>query len=129
MRLSHPLVDPGMRLQLGWSAMMSRLLLWFLFISLTPAGPELVEWATHYAQDGDFADAPDAGHRRSPADQQDHGCAVLCHSCACHGPTAPGPLVDEIDQPLLPARAVRWASLQLSAVLASPQPVTPPPIA
>lgn len=108
--------------------MLSRLLLWMLFISLTPAGPELVEWAVHYAQDGDFADRSDGEHRRAPADQQDHGCAVLCHSCACHGPTAPGRLIGEINQSLLPPRAVRWASLQLSPVLSSLQPVTRPPI-
>lgn len=107
---------------------MSRLLLWFLFISLTPAGPELVEWGTHYTREGDFADAADAGHRRSPADQEDHGCAVLCNSCACHGPTAPGRRNHEIGQSLEPPRMVKWPRLQLSLELPSPQPVTPPPI-
>lgn len=107
---------------------MSRLLLWFLFISLTPAGPELVEWGTHYAWEGDFADAADAGHRRSPAEQRDHGCAVLCNLCACHGPTAPGRRSHEIGQAPEPSRVVKWPRLQLSPALPSPQPVTPPPI-
>ena len=107
--------------------MMSRLFLWFLFISLTPAGPELVEWGTHYAREGDFADAPDAGHRRAPADQQEHGCAVLCHSCACHGPTAP---VRENGRRVRAAeslRSARWPSYQLSAETPAAQPATPPP--
>lgn len=108
---------------------MSRLILWFLFISLTPAGPELVEWATHYAQEGDFADAPDAEHRRAPADQQEHGCAVLCHSCGCHGPTAPVREVDRRTKALQPPRTVRWPNFELSAELPAPQPGTRPPIA
>ena len=107
--------------------MMSRLFLWFLFISLTPAGPELVEWGMHYAREGDFADAPDAGHRRAPADQQEHGCAALCHSCGCHGPTAPVRDIDDDLQALQAPRAVRWPSLELSAALPAPQPATPPP--
>lgn len=108
--------------------MLSRLLLWLMFISLTPAGPELVEWATHYAREGDFADASDAGHRRAPSDQQEHGCAVLCHSCNCHGPTAPVRELDQSVKALQPPHTVRWPSFALFAELPAPQPVPPPPI-
>lgn len=108
---------------------MFRFLLWFLFVALTPAGPELVEWGAHYAQEGDFADAADAGHRRAPADQTEHGCTVLSHSCGCHGPTAPVREVDRRAQDRVSLRTVRWPSLDLSAPLPAPEPVTRPPIA
>lgn len=106
-----------------------RFILWFLFVALTPAGPELIEWAAHYAQAGDFADAPDAGHRRAPADQKEHGCAVLSHSCGCHGPTAPVRALDRRAKDPLSPTMVCWPSFDFSAPFPAPEPVTRPPIA
>lgn len=108
--------------------MLSRLLLWMLFISLTPAGPELVAWGVHYEQDGDFADRPDAEHRGAPDDQQEHGCAVLGHSCGCHGPTAPVREMSRSERVLGPPRSVHWPGVDPFQKRAPPQPVPPPPI-
>lgn len=109
--------------------MLSRIWLWLFFVTLTPAGPELAEWATHYVQDGDFADASDARHRRGPAEQSEHGCAVLCHSCTCHGPTAPVRDAEHARplsrQPLKRA----WTAFALLVAQSEPEPSTPPPIA
>ncbi len=106
--------------------MLSRLLLWLLFIGLTPAGPELVEWVTHYVQEGDFADAPDHGR---PAEQQtEHGCAVLCHSCSCHGPTASQRRSTGIANPQVSSR-LSWPAPAVFVPAVRPAPPTPPPIA
>ena len=107
---------------------MSRLLLWFLFVSLAPAGPELVEWTVHYLQEGDFADRPDAGHRRAPDDQQEHGCAVVLHGCGCHSPTAPVTATDRTVPAFQLSHTVQWPSVDLTAERPTPQPTTPPPI-
>lgn len=109
--------------------MLSRVVLWFLFVSFSPVGPELVEWAAHYAQDGDFADLPDAGHRRSPADQEEHGCAVFCHSCGCHGSTGTVRELSRDERSPDAPRRLGWPHVKMFADLPAPQPGTPPPIA
>lgn len=106
--------------------MVSRLLLWLFFIGLTPAGPELVEWVTHYAQEGDFADAPD--HSRPAEQQTEHGCAVLCHSCSCHGPTSAARRGPDLSNPQAAGTLTRLAALAF-APRPRPEPLTPPPIA
>ena len=105
--------------------MLTRLLLWMAFIGLTPAGPELVEWVTHYVQEGDFADAPD--HSRSPAQESEHGCAVLCHSCGCHGPSATPRFTKPNSGISLPSHLVIWPHPGLLDLRDFPQPPTPPP--
>ena len=107
--------------------MLSRTFLWLLFVGLTPAGPEVVEWTVHYVQEGDFADAP--GHNRGPSQETEHGCAVLCHSCSCHGPTAPARRVtDAAARPQTPQR-LAWPPLAQETSRARTKPLTPPPIA
>lgn len=108
--------------------MLARLFLWMLCLSLSPAGPELVEWGVHYAQDGDFADQPDTEHRRAPGSQQEHGCAVLSHSCGCHGSTAPGRIAEKNTPRLQPSRRLSWSRVALFADRPVPAPLTPPPI-
>jgi hypothetical protein len=105
--------------------MFSRFMVWFLFIGLTPAGPELVEWLTHYAQEGDFADAPD--HSRGPAQESEHGCAVLCHSCGCHGPSATARFTTQKPGISLPPHLLIWPQLELLTPRDIPEPPTPPP--
>ena len=105
--------------------MLSRCFVWLAFIGLTPAGPELVEWVTHYAQEGDFADAPD--HPRAPEEQSEHGCAVLGHACGCHGPSAAPRYVTQGSRASLPPRRVVWPPVGIPGLRDTPQPPTPPP--
>jgi len=111
------------------AAMLRRVLLWLMLVGLTPAGPELVETIVHFAREGDFAHAVDERHTLPPAQQEEHGCSVLCHACRCHGPTSPsrevprGPEVDAANRVALvgPARHLFTQT--------APAPQDPPPIA
>lgn len=111
------------------AAMLRRVLLWVLLTGLTPAGPELVETIVHFARDGDFVHATDTRHTRPPAQQEEHGCSVLCHACRCHGPTSPsrelpqGPALDAAHRIALAAGARRLFPQT------APAPQDPPPIA
>ena len=105
--------------------MLWRALAWMFFIGLTPAGPELVEWVTHYVQEGDFADAAD--HPRDPAQDSEHGCAVLCHACACHGPSATPRYTVRNPAVFKPLSRVVWPQLGWPNLRDIPQPPTPPP--
>lgn len=106
--------------------MISRLLLWLAFLALTPAGPELEEWIAHYVQEGDFANEPN--HSCVPRQDSERGCAVLSHSCSCHGPTAPVREIGRVArQARLPLKR-SWALLALVVAQTEPEPATPPPI-
>ena len=109
--------------------MLSRAIFLLILLGLTPAGPEFVEWIRHFAAEGDFADRADVKHRRLPAEQQEHGCAVLCHGCNCHGPSGTSrelPTVQD-DQP--PHRANTIAANFAFVPQDRPAPPNPPPIA
>jgi len=109
--------------------MVRRLFLWLVLIGLTPAGPELVEMAVHFAREGDFVHAGDARHRRPPAQQAEHGCAVLCHACGCHGPTSVTRAERGAPRTDLVARRVNAPSSQHGHSQTVPAPPIPPPIA
>ncbi|MGH7630501.1 MAG: hypothetical protein ACREOF_14185 [Gemmatimonadales bacterium] len=109
-------------------AVLRHLFLWLLLIGLTPAGPELGEWAVHFAREGDFVHATDARHMPPPVPQQEHGCSALCHACRCHEPTWPSRSAPSQPQPILVRSAFR-ADGHRFAAQAIPQPQVPPPIA
>ncbi|MES2304645.1 MAG: hypothetical protein V4558_04020 [Gemmatimonadota bacterium] len=63
--------------------MRDRLLFFLMLCLLTPIGPELGEWAFHFAGEGDFVHASAPSHPGSMPEPE-HGCSTTQHVCGCH---------------------------------------------
>lgn len=96
---------------------------------LTPVGPELAEWARHFAGEGDFVHASAPSHA-TPTQEPEHGCSTTQHVCGCH--SGPSVVPDRclvvstaITPPASPPEALPYAI----APQAQPEPGLRPPIA
>jgi hypothetical protein len=109
--------------------MRDRLIFFLMLVILTPVGPEVGEWALHFASEGDFVHASSSDHRNSPPEPE-HGCSTTQHICGCHSGLSIVPDRQIIvSTPITPPAAPPEALPCSIVPQAHPEPALRPPIA